>query len=102
MADHGGELVVNYSSLQTTAADIKKAAGVIERELEVMRSAVNKVAAGWEGEAHQMMLQVDAEFRRRSAHIQETLKQVADLVMKGGEHFHATDKKASQLFDISY
>ncbi|GGX80088.1 WXG100 family type VII secretion target [Streptomyces hiroshimensis] len=102
MSDQGGELVVNYSSLQTTASDIKKAAGVIERELESMRNAVNKVAAGWEGEAHQMMLQVDAEFRRRSAHIQQTLKQVADLVQQGGEHFHATDKKASQLFDISY
>ncbi|MFF7727650.1 WXG100 family type VII secretion target [Streptomyces sp. NPDC008001] len=102
MADQGGELVVNYASLQTTATDIKKAAAVIERELESMRAAVNKVAAGWEGEAHQMMLHVDAEFRRRSAHIQETLKQVSDLVLQGGENFHATDKKASQLFDISY
>ncbi|CAM5383250.1 WXG100 family type VII secretion target [Streptomyces abikoensis] len=102
MADQGGELVVNYSSLQTASEDIKKAAGVIERELESMRAAVNKVAAGWEGEAHQAMLHVDAEFRRRSAHIQATLKHVADLVLKGGEHFHATDKKASQLFDISY
>ncbi|MCF3106625.1 WXG100 family type VII secretion target [Streptomyces roseoverticillatus] len=102
MADQGGELVVRYSSLQTAHDDIKKAAGVIERELEAMRAAVNQVAAGWHGEAHQMMLQVDAEFRKRSAHIQTTLKQVADLVLKGGEHFHATDKKASQLFDISY
>ncbi|MEV4927683.1 WXG100 family type VII secretion target [Streptomyces roseoverticillatus] len=102
MADQGGELVVNYSSLNTAHDDIMKAAGVIERELETMRAEVERVATGWHGEAHQMMLQVDAEFRTRSAHIHETLQQVADLVLKGGEHFHATDKKASQLFDISY
>ncbi|GAA0481085.1 WXG100 family type VII secretion target [Streptomyces stramineus] len=102
MADQGGELVVHYGSLQDTARDIKKAAGVIERELEAMRSAVSNVAAGWEGEAHTMMLQVDAEFRRRSAHIQATLKQVADLVLTGSENYYATDRKASQLFDISY
>jgi WXG100 family type VII secretion target len=102
MSEASGELVVHYGSLEETAKDIKNAAGVVRREIDAMRKAVSDVAHGWEGEAHQAMLQADAMFRARSEHIQKTLDQVSKLVLEGSEHYYATDRKASKLFDISY
>ncbi|MBB5116625.1 WXG100 family type VII secretion target [Streptomyces sp. HU2014] len=101
MADNG-ELVVHYGSLSETAKDIRAAAGVIRQELDAMQKAVSDVAHGWEGQAHQMMMSANAMFRQRSEHIQTTLDEIAKLVMTGSEHYYATDKKASTLFDISY
>ncbi len=97
-----GELAVHYGSVEQTASDIERVAARLQEEIEKMRSAVSNVAEGWEGEAHNMMQQADAIFHARSVHIQQTLKDVANRVRTGSAQYHATDKKASQLFDISY
>ncbi|MEV4439757.1 WXG100 family type VII secretion target [Streptomyces sp. NPDC049577] len=102
MAGHDGEIVVTYASLKDTADQIKAAAGVIEREIETMSSAVGKVGAGWHGEAHQAMLHAQDQLKKRAESIRHVLEKVSALVLTGSEQYHATDRRASRLFTEGY
>lgn len=97
MAGHG-ELVVHYSSLQATASDIKGAAAVIQREIEAMKSAVGKVAEGWQGEANTAMVQAQNQLQQRADHIKQILEDVSRRIVTGGDHYQATDRKSAGLF----
>ncbi|MFI9240875.1 WXG100 family type VII secretion target [Streptomyces sp. NPDC053079] len=92
------ELVVHYSSLQATASDIKGAAAVIQREIEAMKSAVGKVAEGWQGEAHTAMKQAQDQLQKRADHIKQILEKVSQDILTGGDHYQATDRKSAGLF----
>ncbi|MEV5243209.1 WXG100 family type VII secretion target [Streptomyces cinnamoneus] len=98
MAGNGDELVVHYSSLQATASDINGAAAVIQREIEAMKSAVGKVAEGWKGEAHTAMTQTQTRLQHQADEIKQTLESVAKLILSGGDHYQATDRKSAGLF----
>ncbi|MEU5430112.1 WXG100 family type VII secretion target [Streptomyces olivoreticuli] len=102
MSGANDDLKVHYSSVEKTADDISKAAGVVDQQLKDIWAAVNDVTHGWEGEAHQMMLQAKAQFDARGTHIHGILTEISAKIKQGSMDYRHTDRKASQLFDISY
>ncbi len=102
MTANGGELLVTYASLQETANQIGSAAGVVQREIDAMKSAVANVSAGWEGEAKQAMDEAQRRLQDRANAIGEILKQVSSKIREGADHYHVTDMKASRLFTEGY
>ncbi|MGK5628058.1 WXG100 family type VII secretion target [Streptomyces sp. URMC 123] len=96
------DLKVTYASLDQAANDIQAAAKVVAQNLSDMWKAVEAVSHTWEGEAKLMFNAADQQFHARGKHIQETLDKIASTIRAGGADYQATDKKASQLFDISY
>jgi WXG100 family type VII secretion target len=96
------DLKVHYGSVEAIADDITAAAGVIDQQLKDIWAAVNNVTEGWQGEAHQMMLHAKAQFDARGTHIHSVLTEIAAKIKQGSADYRQTDKRASQLFDISY
>ncbi|MBL1102349.1 WXG100 family type VII secretion target [Streptomyces coffeae] len=97
------DIKVTYASLEDTAGDIERGAAAVRKQIEDIVAAVKKVTAGWEGEAHQMMLAAEKQFNVRANHIETTLKDVAHKVRKGKMDYHSTDKRNANLFkDISF
>ncbi|MCC3766644.1 WXG100 family type VII secretion target [Streptomyces sp. UNOC14_S4] len=96
------DLKVHYGSVELIADDISKAAGVVDKQLQDIWAAVEKVTGGWQGEAHTMMIQAKLQFDARGTHIKSILTEIATKIKEGSADYRQTDKKASQLFDISY
>ncbi|MFC5725009.1 WXG100 family type VII secretion target [Streptomyces gamaensis] len=94
------DLKVQYSSVERTADDIDRAAGVVDKQLQDIWAAVNAVTEGWDGEAHQMMLHAKAKFDARGQHIHSVLKEIAAKIRQGSADYRHTDRKAAQLFDL--
>ncbi|QKV92237.1 WXG100 family type VII secretion target [Streptomyces sp. NA02950] len=97
------DIKVTYSSLQDTAGDLDRGAAAVRQQIEDILAAVKKVTAGWEGEAHQMMLAAEKQFHARANHIETTLKDVAAKVRHGSMDYHSTDRRNANLFkDITF
>ncbi|MCP9209370.1 WXG100 family type VII secretion target [Streptomyces sp. NEAU-Y11] len=97
------DIKVTYNSLDDTAGDIERGAAAVRKQIDDILAAVKKVTAGWEGEAHEMMLAAEKQFNVRANHIETTLKEVATKVRRGKMDYHSTDKKNANLFkDISF
>ncbi|WP_432015372.1 WXG100 family type VII secretion target [Streptomyces cucumeris] len=93
------DIKVTYNSLDDTAGDIERGAVAVRKQIDEIVAAVKRVTAGWEGEAHQMMLAAEKQFNVRANHIESTLKDVAHKVRKGRMDYHSTDKKNANLFE---
>ncbi|SEC69640.1 WXG100 family type VII secretion target [Streptomyces melanosporofaciens] len=98
MSGDGMDIKVTYNSLEDTAGDLERGARVVSQQIEAIIASVKTVTEGWEGEAHQMMLAAERQFKTRANHIESTLKEVATKVRTGSMDYHATDKKSAQLF----
>lgn len=96
------DLKVSYGSVEQTAADIERAAGVVQKQLDEIWAAVKAVSGTWEGEAKQMFDAAEQQFKARGTHIHQTLTQIAGKIRTGSMDYQSTDRRASKLFDIGY
>lgn len=97
------DIKVTYASLEDTAGDLDRGAAAVRKQIDEIVAAVKKVTAGWEGEAHEMMLAAEKQFNVRANHIETTLKDVAAKVRGGKMDYHSTDRKNANLFkDITF
>ncbi|GAA2636433.1 WXG100 family type VII secretion target [Streptomyces axinellae] len=100
-ANSGGDMVmeVHYGTVEQIAGDIKVRRELLERQLEALWSAVNKVDDAWEGDARQAFNLIKRQWDQRVQSISTTLTTMETKVRNGNDQYQATDKKAASFFD---
>ncbi|WP_369200965.1 WXG100 family type VII secretion target [Streptomyces sp. PU-14G] len=92
-------LKVNYSHLDEIAEQIRLRKQMVIDQMEALWREVQKTEDVWEGEAKQMFRAVDKQWHARASDIKEQLGRIENLVRDGSGKYHATDLKASRLFE---
>jgi WXG100 family type VII secretion target len=97
-ADHDGEVLVRYASLESTAQDIKQQAAKLKEDLDAIQSRINGVSEVWEGEAKQAYTAAQQKWGQKTSEIYNALMAIAHRVTESSGNYHGTDKKAASYF----
>ncbi|MGW7357431.1 WXG100 family type VII secretion target [Streptomyces sp. NPDC054802] len=91
-------LVVKYGALDATATVLGNQAKKLEDDLRAIKTAMDAVAAGWEGEAHTAYVQEQEQWTRQAGEINQALKEIGTIVSNAGGDYMGGDKKAASYF----
>ncbi|WP_419998346.1 WXG100 family type VII secretion target [Streptomyces boninensis] len=89
---------VHYTSLTEASEKIRLEGNGLLQDLQDIKNAVNKVAAGWEGEAHTAYQAVSVKWDQGVTAIKDALIRIANEVENANGNYKTTDKKAAGLF----
>lgn len=92
------ELVVRYGALDATATELGNQAGKLESDLAEIKQMVANVAAGWEGEAHQMYTEQQTLWDKEANDIHQALVAITQVVARAGGDYMGGDKKAASYY----
>jgi WXG100 family type VII secretion target len=91
-------LVVKYGALDATATVLGNQAKKLEEDLRAIKSAMDAVAAGWEGEAHTAYVQEQEKWTKEAGDITQALREIGTIVANAGGDYMGGDKRAASYF----
>jgi 6 kDa early secretory antigenic target len=93
-----GLLVVNFGALQQASADIAKALGTLEAQLNQLERDAAPLVHTWAGEARNAYAERQARWRAASHDLQNILRDIKNAVDESASDYLATERKATNLF----
>ncbi|MBJ7907522.1 WXG100 family type VII secretion target [Streptomyces sp. NPDC004549] len=96
--NNSGELEVTYQSLDETATQLANHAKRLEESLEAIKQKVAGVASMWEGEAHTVYAERQADWDKQAKGIHEALMAISRVVHSAGGDYLGGDKKAASYY----
>ncbi|MEU9185088.1 WXG100 family type VII secretion target [Streptomyces sp. NPDC048484] len=98
MAGDPGEMLVTYDALDRAATTLGDEAKKLENDLGEIKRMVARVAAGWEGDAHQMYTEQQTAWDKEANDIHQALVGIARVVGQAGGDYMGGDKKAASYY----
>ncbi|HEY8978677.1 MAG TPA: WXG100 family type VII secretion target [Streptomyces sp.] len=95
---HDGEMAVKYGGLDAITTELGTQAARLESDLQALKAAVMRVAAGWEGEAANAFGQKMKEWDTNSANIHAALVAIGHKVTDASGDYRGSDLKAASYF----
>ncbi|QNP69839.1 WXG100 family type VII secretion target [Streptomyces roseirectus] len=95
---HDGEMAVKYGGLDAITTELGAQAAKLEADLQALKSAVLRVAAGWEGEAAEAFGQKMKEWDTNAANIHSALVTIGHKVTDASGDYRGSDLKAASYF----
>ncbi|MFD5700224.1 WXG100 family type VII secretion target [Streptomyces lasiicapitis] len=92
------EMSVKYGGLDAMTTELGNEARRLEENLADIKRAVAKVAAGWEGEAHQAYLLKQRKWDEHAQAIHTALMQIGQKVGMAGGDYRGGDLKGASYF----
>ncbi|QHC25167.1 WXG100 family type VII secretion target [Streptomyces sp. GS7] len=94
----GGQILVNFATIQQASQDVRQTAGNIRQQLDDLESGVKKVAASWEGAAQEGYQARQREWDQRAAHLQQTLEAIAKALDTAAQNYQSTEHKNAGIW----
>ncbi|MFD3501805.1 WXG100 family type VII secretion target [Streptomyces sp. NPDC058676] len=98
MSIHNDEMAVKYDGLDTITTTLGKQASKLEEDIEALKAAVMKVAAGWEGEAANAFGAKMKQWDTDAAALHAALVSIGQKVTQAGGDYRAGDLKGASYF----
>ncbi|WP_431678635.1 WXG100 family type VII secretion target [Kitasatospora sp. KL5] len=95
MSDH---ILVNFSTIQNSASEIRQTAQRIQSQLDELKAGVQRIAASWEGAAQQGYQARQAEWDNKAADLQQVLGQIATTLDNAAQSYQATESKNANVW----
>lgn len=92
------EMSVKYGGLDAITTQLGNQAKQLEGDLADIKRAVAKVAAGWEGEAHEAYVIKQREWDKHAEAIHQALMQIGQKVGMAGGDYRGGDLKGASYF----
>lgn len=95
---HYDETAVKYGGLDAITTELGNQAKKLEDDIQALKAAVLKAAAGWEGEAANMFGQKMKEWDADAAAIHSALVSIGHKVTLASGDYRGGDLKAASYF----
>jgi early secretory antigenic target protein ESAT-6 len=93
-----GMLLVNFGSLQQASADIARALGTLQTQLDQLESDGARLYQTWDGAAQQAYTERQKKWRAAAADLTSILQNIMGAVDRSAEDYISTERQATQRF----
>lgn len=93
-----GLLLVNFGALQQASADIGKAVGTMQSQLDDVERAAGPLVSTWAGSAQEAYQARQAKWRAASQDLTQILQNIKSAVDQACQDYVQTEKQATQRF----
>jgi early secretory antigenic target protein ESAT-6 len=94
----GGQLVVNFTALQTAAGDINNAITTMESQLAEAEQTAAPLVASWDGAARDAYQARQATWTKAANDLSTMMRDIKRAVEQSAEQYQATEQKNTNLF----
>ncbi|MHC0433749.1 WXG100 family type VII secretion target [Streptomyces sp. O3] len=92
------ELAVKYGGLDAITTVLGNQAKKLDDDLRALKTAMERVAAGWEGEAHRAFTRQQKQWDADATAIHTALKEISRRVTDAGGDYRGGDLRAAGYF----
>lgn len=93
-----GQLVVNFTALQTAAGDINNAINAMESQLAEAEQTAAPLVASWDGSARDSYQARQAVWTKAATDLSTMLRDIKRAVEQSAEQYQATETRNTNLF----
>jgi WXG100 family type VII secretion target len=93
-----GLLLVNFGALQQASADIQKAIGSLQSQLDQAERDAGPLVQTWNGAAQEAYQARQAKWRAAAQDLTQILQNIKGAVDQSVEDYVSTEKQAAQRF----
>jgi early secretory antigenic target protein ESAT-6 len=93
-----GMLLVNFGQLQQGVADIAKAVGKMQADLDQLQQDARPLVESWDGTAQQAYAARQAKWTAASNDLTQILQNIKQALETSAEDYVNTEKQATQRF----